>query len=254
MLPILVPSDAMTLSLFAGLTQAEKETLLAGGHIHKYPPGQMLFLHGDPVEHFYIVTDGTVQLFRETVNGQEKTVHIANAGQTMCEGEILDGCKFHRMSAVAVKNAAVMEFPVMWLKDAARKHESFALNLLSLVAQKAYMAEVEAEHQASMSASQLVACFLQRLCVLYEHDPKGFELPYSKTLIASRLGMEVETFSRTLPKLKDHGIVVNGSHVTIQDLNRIEEYVCQACSVSEDCSTHKAMKKKLDEGEKRKAN
>ena len=107
------------------------------------------------------------------------------------------------------------------------------------------MAEVEAEHQATMSAAQLVACFLQRLCVLYDYDPKGFDLPYSKTLIASRLGMELETFSRTVAKLKDHGIAVKGTHVSITDLKRIEEYVCGFCSVSEDCTAHQAMEKKM---------
>lgn len=76
------------------------------------------------------------------------------------------------------------------------------------MAERAHIAEVEAEHQATMSAAQLVACFMQRLCVLYNFDPKGFDLPYSKTLIASRLGMELETFSRTLAKLKEHGIAV----------------------------------------------
>ena len=100
-----------------------------------------------------------------------------------------------------------------------------------------------------MSAAQLVACFLQRLCVLYSFNPKGFDLPYSKTLIASRLGMELETFSRTLAKLKEHGISVEGSRVMITDLNRIEDYVCGMCSVSGECATHQAMEKRIFDDE-----
>ena len=95
-----------------------------------------------------------------------------------------------------------------------------------------------------MSATQLVACFLQRLCVLYDFNPREFELPYSKTLIASRLGMELETFSRTLNKLKENGISVEGTRVMIHDLRRIEQFVCATCSVAEDCTTHKNMEKK----------
>lgn len=105
--------------------------------------------------------------------------------------------------------------------------------------------EVEAEHQATMSAAQLVACFMQRLCVLHNFNPKSFELPYSKTLIASLLGMELETFSRTLGKLKEHGITVNGNKVAITDLARVEQYVCGFCSISGDCATHQALEKKL---------
>jgi len=231
--------------LFSGMSELEKDALIKGGRLRQCPQGKILFAHGEPVMHFYLIVSGTIQLFRTTADGGEKTIELLKSGQTMCEGEILDACRSHRTNAMPVQDSVVMEFPVAWLKEAARKHSAFAINLLSLISNQAHMAEVEAEHQATMSAAQLVACFLQRLCVLYDHDPKGFELPYSKTLIASRLGMELETFSRTVAKLKDHGITVKGTHVSITDLARIEEYVCNFCSVSEDCTTHQTMEKKM---------
>lgn len=207
--------------------------------------GQMLFTHGDTVTHFYLVISGTMQLVRATPDGHEKTVALVKAGQTLCEDEIMDACHGHRTNGVAVEDTAVMEFPVTWLKESAKNYGAFALNLLSLISSRAHLMEVEAEHQATMSAAQLVACFLQRLCVLYNFNPSGFDLPYSKTLIASRLGMELETFSRTLNKLKEHGIRVDGNHVTFTDLERIEAYVCSACSISGECATHHAMEKKM---------
>jgi CRP/FNR family transcriptional regulator, dissimilatory nitrate respiration regulator len=245
MLSIIASDNARWLPLFTGLTEQEKDLLLQGGRLHKIPRGQMLFAHGDPVTHFFIVMNGTFQLFRSNADGHEKTIAVVKDAQTMCEDEIMDSCHSHRTNAVAVEDAAVLEFPVSWLKDAAKKHSTFALNLLSHISERAHMAEVEAEHQATMSAAQLVACFMQRLCVLYSFNPKGFDLPYSKTLIASRLGMELETFSRTLNKLKDHGITVEGNHVKITDLGRISEYVCGMCSISGECATHQAMEKKM---------
>ena len=245
MLSIVAPDNARNLPLFAGLTEQEKDALIKGGRLRQVPRGQMLFTHGDAVTHFYVLVSGTMQLFRATPDGHEKTTAVAKAGQTMCEDEIMDACHGHRVNSVAVEDAVVLEFPVAWLKDAARKHSNFALNLLSLIANRAHMAEVEAEHQATMSAAQLVACFMQRLCVLYNFNPKGFDLPYSKTLIASRLGMELETFSRTLTKLKEHGITVDGNRVVFTDLAKIGEYVCGMCSISGECSTHQAMEKKV---------
>ena len=163
----------------------------------------------------------------------------------MCESEIMDACNTHRANAMALENTTLLEFASSWLKESAKKYGSFALNLLALISDQVHLAEVEAEHQTNMSATQLVACFLQRLCVLYDFNPKGFDLPYSKTLIASRLGMQLETFSRTLAKLKEHGITVDGNHVTISDSRRIEQYVCGSCSISGECTTHKAMQKKV---------
>lgn len=245
MLPTVAPHIIQSMPLFSGLTEQDKGVLLKGGRIRQCSKGQMLFAHGEPVTHFYVIVKGTFQLFRTNAEGQEKTIEMLKAGQTMCEGEILDACSSHRVNAVPVENSAVLEFPVGWLKENAKQYSVLALNLLSLISNQAHMAKVEAEHQATMSAAQLVACFMQRLCVLYGFDPSGFDLPYSKTLIASRLGMELETFSRTLNKLKEHGITVEGTRVIITDLERIKEYVCNFCSIAGDCTTHQTMEKRM---------
>ncbi|MBX7146075.1 MAG: Crp/Fnr family transcriptional regulator [Alphaproteobacteria bacterium] len=242
---VMLPSDNIhSFPLFLGLTEFEKNELIQCAHIRQIARNEMLFTQGDPVSYFYFIINGTIQLFRTNIDGHEKTIAIIKSGQTMCEDEIMDSCQNHRVNAQVVEDSAIMEFPALWLKNTAKKHSTFALNLLSLIANHAHMAEVEAEHQATMSAAQLVACFMQRLCILYGFNPEGFDLPYSKTLIASRLGMELETFSRTLNKLKEHGISINGNRVTITDLKRIEKYVCNFCSISEECETHHSINKK----------
>lgn len=231
--------------LFSGLTEQDKDALIQGGHIRRCPRGQMLFHHGDKITHFYIIIDGTIQLFRENAEGQEKTLDIFKSGKTLCESEVLDGGSVHRANAKAVEDTTLLEFTAPWLKENAKKYGAFALNLLSLISDQAHLAEVEAEHQANMTAAQLVGCFLQRLCTIYDFDPKGFDLPYSKTLIASRLGMELETLSRTLTKLKDHGITVRGTRVSISNADLAGEYICAFCSISGECPTHSAVEKKV---------
>ena len=233
-----------TLPLFSGLPEQEKDLLLKAGHTRHFSRGEHLFLHGDSIAHFYIICQGTIQLFRENPDGHEKTTDVRIAGQTICKTEILGAAIVHQVNAMATDDVVVIEFPMTWLKENAKKNSIFALNLLSAISRYALEAEIEAEHLATMSAAQLVACFLQRVCILHDFNPCGFELPYSKTLIASRLGMELETFSRTLSKLKGQGITVEGTHVIIHDLETIERYVCAHCSVAEDCQTHKALGEK----------
>ncbi len=228
-------------SLFAGLAASDKAAFMRHARTRRLTRGELLFAHGDPVTSLYLITCGSVQLFRTTHEGQQKTIALVKAGQPLCEDEIMDACHGRRTSGVAVEDSELLEFPVARVKEMARENGTFALNLLSLVAARLHLAEVEAEHQAAMSAAQLVACFLQRMCVLYDFNQAGFELPYSKTLIASRLGMEVKTFSRTIAKLKDHGISVEGNHVAILDLKAVGKYVCSACSVAGSCNTHQAM-------------
>lgn len=231
--------------LFSGFSEQEIADFIAASRRINLPRKKMLFSHGSPVTHFYLIEQGIIQIYRTSPEGHVKTLDILKGGQSLGESEIMDACCGHRTNAAAVEDSVLLEFPVNWIKQTTKNNHKFALNLLSQISGHAHMAELEAEHQASMSAPQLVACFMQRLCILHDFSPRGFELPYSKTLIASRLGMELETFSRTLSKLKDHGIVVEGSHVSINDLGRIEQYVCGLCSISEDCPTHQDIERKM---------
>ncbi|MBL0319868.1 MAG: Crp/Fnr family transcriptional regulator [Alphaproteobacteria bacterium] len=246
-MPLTISADVVRMiPLFSGVPEQDKETLLSGGYVRQCARGDMLFAHGEPVTHFYIIISGMIRLFRTSPDGKEKTINVLTMGQTLCESEIFDVCRSHRVNAMPVEESAVIEFPIEWFKDAIRQHSHVALNLFSLIAHQAHMAEIEAEHQATMSAAQLVACFLQRLCVLYDLNLHDFELPYSKTLIASRLGMELETFSRAVTKLKEYGMSVRGTSVAIHDVKRLGGYVCSSCSVSGECEAYHSLHRRQD--------
>lgn len=204
--------------LFSGLSEKEKDALLEGGSLYSYPRKEHLFRQGDAIKYFYVMCDGIVQEFRETPDGHEVTANIYATGDVFCKTEIFlkDGC--HHTNAVAVDNACVLQLPIEQFKETFQKYSSVSSRLLFSLSQFAFMKQVEVEQQVTMTSTEIVASFLRQLCVSYGLNPRGFTLPYKKSLIASRLGMEMETFSRTLPKLKEHGITVEGSHVRFDDL------------------------------------
>lgn len=228
-------------AIFKGLSEQEKDELLKDGKIRYLNKKEFLFRHGDPILSFYVVCFGAIQLFRNNADGDEKTVNIATAHDII----FCDPNSTHQLNAVAVGDAVVLEFSKMWLKESAKKCSEFALNLLTEISKQALAAELEAEHQATMSATQLVSCFMQKLCLVHDLNPRRFTLPYSKKLIASRLGMELETLSRSLAKLKECGINVCGSQVEISESNNIENDVCGHCSIEGDCHVHESFKKKF---------
>jgi CRP-like cAMP-binding protein len=241
------PSVLRTLPLFAGLSEGERSRLVLGGKIRPFKNGEPIFHYGDPIAHFYIVCEGAVQLFRESADGHEMTSDVLIPGDIIGETDILQPRKGRPFNATAAKDSALMELPISWLRETARQNSMLALNLLAILSQRTHIASIEAEHKATMTAAQQVACFLERLCVLHNFDPRGFELPYSKTLIASRLGMELETLSRTLNKIRDHGINVKGTHVAFESLDAMESFVCDHCSISDNCREHELLKERIVE-------
>jgi len=211
--------------LFTGLTEGEKDVLLEGGEIHFHAPQGYLFRQGDGVEYFYIVCKGIVREFRKSHRGSEITVNIHGPGNAFCTAEMFLKEGLHQTSAAAVDDAHVMKLPIQPLKKNLQKYKVVLERLICSLAQFAFMKQVEVEQQATMTATQIVAAFLRQICASHELDPGGFELPYSKSLIASRLGMEGETLSRTLHKLRQYGITVRGNHVSFHDAPDIKENV-----------------------------
>jgi CRP-like cAMP-binding protein len=243
-----IPLDTLkVLPLFADLTREESSLVIQVSRLRNMQRGQLLFMHGDKVKHFYVICRGTVQIFRETPDGHELTSDILISGDSIGADEVVQAKHTHLANARAVDNVALLEIPISWMKEHLTNFDQLAPKLLADIATRLHNTQIEAEHLSTMNAAQIVACYLQKLCVLYNFDPHGFELPYSKTLIASRLHMELETFSRTLQKLKDHGIAVNGTNVSFTNAHKASSYACDHCSASADCSTHQQLYEKLRE-------
>lgn len=233
-----------TLPLFSGLTKQENKLLLANSRMRACERGTFLFMHGDTITNFYVVCRGTVQIFRETPDGHEVTSDLLIAGDSLNADEIITKQVTHNKNARAVDDALLLAVPVIWMQGNLSNFDHMASHLMATLSDRLHSAQIEAEHQSTMSATQIVACYLQRLCMLYEFDSSGFELPYSKTLIASRLRIELETFSRALKNLKSEGIEVNGTQVSFTDKQKTGHFVCDKCSLSEECPAHLELHKK----------
>lgn len=238
-MPFRAYSDILNnMRLFTGVPVKERDALLSQGHLKHLHTGEMLFNHGDPIKSFYIVCGGSLQMTRELPDGRHLTTDISSAGRTIGKTSILERChKFHRVSARALEETTVLEFPAKWLSDISN-HPVFSLNILAAISDYTKDVELEAEQRTTMTASQRLACFLLRICTLHHLDPRRFELPYSKTLIASRLGMKPETFSRTLATLEEHGIRVANTTVTFENVDLIQQFICEHCSVIGECPSH----------------
>lgn len=234
------------LPLFSDISKAEGDLLVRNSRIMTCKRGQFLFMHGDRITHFYVICRGAMQVFRETPDGHEVTNDILIAGDSINADEVVARKDLHQVNARAVEDCSLLEIPISWMREHLTDFDHMAGRLLASLANRLHSMQIEVEQHTTMSASQMVACYLQKLCVLYNFDPRGFELPYTKTLIASRLRIEKETFSRTLRTLREQGITVSGTRVSIKDMRKAGNFVCGECTVAEECGTHRLLHEKLD--------
>lgn len=202
--------------------------------VHK--KGKILFIQGDKSDRFYVVMSGWVKLYRETLDGVQPVVDILTTGHIFAEDTIFQN-KEYEYSAEVVEMAEIISLPTSLLEKASEENASFALNFLKHMARKSSAQEKKLESMVIQNAPQRIGCFFLRLVPQDQgHKSVTLHLPYDKTLIAARLGMQPETFSRALKKLMDEtGIKVKGATVEIDQLDNLVSFSCIACSSGFPC-------------------
>ena len=240
-----IPHDFLkTLPLFADFTGQEVALLETKCRLRTYEEKQILFAQGDAITSLYVICQGTLQVFRDTQTGHEVTTDILIGGDLLGADAMINDVETQASYAKAVDKTILVDIPAPWVRQSLKNFNGLGEHLLEYVSKRLHQAQTEMEQRITMTAPQLIACYLQRLCFLYDFDPKGFDLPSKKTLIASRLGMALETFSRALEKLSEHGIIVSGNHVSIHSHEKAAKFSCSECSANDVCENHHALKKK----------
>ncbi|MDP2206328.1 MAG: Crp/Fnr family transcriptional regulator [Alphaproteobacteria bacterium] len=197
--------------------------------------GAVLFSAETPNEKIYFVLSGWVKLFRETLAGDEAVVDVLTAGNFF--GEIgLSGHDEMPYGAEVVEDAEIITIPRFLLAEEIMRNSLFGMAVLQNMTRQRLQRDMEIEHRTVQSAPQRIGCFLLKLCRDNTGDPVVLHLPYDKTVVAHRLGMQPETFSRALSKLREEtGLRVRGATVEIDNVKKLVDYTCSACSSSFPC-------------------
>ncbi len=206
-------------ALFKAMDPADFGDLIDAGSVVKLSRNQQLFAHGDPARALFLIVSGQVKLTRLAADGSEAVVHVFGAGETFAEAAMFMGGRYP-VAATAIMDTRLIAISNGRLRAQVLVKPEIAFAMLASMAQhlKALVAQIE--QMKLMTTKQRVARFL------LDHAGKtdgaaNFTLPHDKALIANRLGMQPETFSRALAQLTSHGIVVAGAEVSIEDVGRL---------------------------------
>jgi len=121
------------------------------------------------------------------------------------------------VGAEAIEEARLLVVPVGSFTRRLRENPDFAINMLGSMSQHLRGLVQQVEQRTVKSAAQRLGAFLLRLSA----DGGGgvtISLPTEKTLVAARLGMQPETLSRALAKLRAVGVETHDRQVVIQDV------------------------------------
>jgi CRP-like cAMP-binding protein len=207
--------------LFQGMKPDTILGLLEHAYTMQANRNTILFLQDDDADKFFVLLEGWVKLFRETDDGNESVIGVFAHGESFAEAAIFDEGVFP-VCAMAVENSRIVVIPAATFKRKIADNPEYALNMMAAMSRHQRGLVQQIEQLAVKSTTERVALFLSRLCP-NNAKQATIHLPLDKGLIARRLGMQPETFSRALAKLRDVGVQTNGQEVEIPDTGALRQ-------------------------------
>lgn len=205
--------------LFRGLSPQMSRELVGRAVPRAYDKGAMLFHQGEPAASLFIILDGWVKLYRTTPDGLEVVLHVFKKGESFAEAAMFLGGRYPA-SAETVAPSRLLKIDGEAFRARIREQPEFAMSMLASASYQLKMLVEQIEQIKVRSAPQRIADFLVRIASTRE-GPAVVELPFEKSLLANRLGMKPESFSRALRRLRSFGVSVDREVVKIEDVGRL---------------------------------
>lgn len=212
------------LPIFAGLDEARIRRLLDHAAVRSFGRNAVLFLQDEPATRFYVILDGWVRLYRQTPDGQESTIAVYTLGDSFAEAAILQSGAFP-VTAVVVDDARLLVIEAEPFLHHLQADPKLCLNMMASMFNHLRRLVQQVEQLTVRSSAERLADFLLRLTPDGEAGEAVVRLPLDKAMIAARLGMQPETLSRALARLRHLGIETRGSRITIRDLRALRRFV-----------------------------
>ena len=207
--------------LLSRLSEEQLERVVRHASCINLEEGQPLFRQGDSAERFFLVLKGQVRLFRLSPDGAEKVIEIVAPGQTFAEALMFLNAPRYPVCAAALCPTALIGVDARDFACMLRESVVTCFLLLGDLSQRLRAMIGEIDNLALHTATSRVAGYL---LMKVPAGRKALDLEVRKGVLASRLSVKPETFSRVAKNLVGQGIIeVHGSHVTILDQAALEE-------------------------------
>lgn len=203
------------LPLFQQASRAHLDEVLRHAKTLYFLRDQVIARRGEPVPGLYAVAYGMVKLALRADTGAERVLRLVGPAQTFGE-VVLFLQQPLPLDAVAVLDTRLVLVPAEPLIALTERDAGFGRSLIASLCQRMHALVCDFEATSMHGATARLATYLESLAS--EPGATRVVLPAAKKLIAARLGMTKETFSRALHELAAAGLVeVAGREVVLLD-------------------------------------
>jgi len=215
------------LPLFQEASDEELDRIAAGTVELRVPKGQMIFRRGDPCLGFHAVVFGQVKLAFVSPQGSEKVVDIVGPGMSFGEALMFTD-RPYVVYAQALADSMLLHVSKAVIDAEIARDPKLARRMIAGLSRRLHGLVADVEAYSLRSGMQRVIGYLLRDLDnnVESGAPVRITLDANKGVIASRLNLTPEHFSRVLAELTQEGLIaVHGAQIEILDPVRIRSFL-----------------------------
>ncbi len=219
-----IPALLARLPLFTGLAPEEILRLAEGTREVRVDKGQMVFHKGDPCTGFHMIVYGQVKLGFMSPQGDEKVVEILSRGHSFGEALMFTD-KPYLVFAQALADCVLLHISKKVLFDELDREPRLGRKMLASLSVRLHQLVTDVESLSLRSGKERIIGYLLREIPLEaEQDSQTITLSTQKGIIASRLNLTQEHFSRILNELTQKGLIqVEGRKIHIPSISQLRD-------------------------------
>lgn len=213
----LIEGVVAKVTLFWGLPPAQLRSLAAQCWTLPAPRGTPVLHVGARPPGVFAIAYGSVKLVLKNGGSEERVLRVLAARQTFGEAAAILG-RPSPYAAVSIADSKLVIIPSAPLFALLERETRFAKALVSSLAEAKLQLCAEIGSATLQRGAQRLGAYIDELA----NGSNEVQLPFSKTLLAARLGMTKETLSRLLRQLATDGVIaVTRRRVAILDRERL---------------------------------
>lgn len=203
--------------LFSGLHDQEFLDVAAHCGPHSLASGQSLFTQDQAADYFYYVASGLVRLYRTSPQGDEKVIELIGPGRMFAEAVMFMGGRYP-VNAVAQSDSRLIAIDAVYFKAWLAQDANRCIRLLAATSARLHKMVNEIDRLTLMKGADRLLQYLLDHADPDDTGRQAVDLVAPKQVIASRIGVKPETFSRLLHKLADLGYIeIQGQRIFVRD-------------------------------------
>ncbi len=209
-------------ALFADLTDEERSLLILDAVERYYVRDDPIVKKGDAPTSLLLVLAGKLKMTCQLPDGNERVIDILSPGQTYGEALVSPGGT-HPVFVTALARTQILHIELRAIRQLAAREPRFRLRLMTSLSERILLLKQDIVATSCLAPVQRIAGYL-----LASSTPTQavIELPAYKWVIASKLAMTPEAFSRALRDFVESKIIaVQGKHLHILDRPRLAALV-----------------------------